>query len=219
MRTRVTHPGQEGSVFVMALFVVLILSLLGVTLALTTEFEAQAGSNERTIDRTFAAAETGMWAGITGLTVSGEWWGKRLAIVTGPEDPADASDDNLYHEPAPPNYMVGYRTGTTNLYMVAYEPAPWTDSLEDRPIQERYFQYFTLLSSRAQRVFWPGTPAAGPVTPFEEDGTDPDDVEVVSDKTLTYGFFISPLKAPPTGDLGAQGGFGDELFYESTRSN
>ncbi|HVR97391.1 MAG TPA: PilX N-terminal domain-containing pilus assembly protein [Thermoanaerobaculia bacterium] len=52
--------GERGSAFVAVLLVLVVLTILGLSLVLFTQTEVQLGSNERTINRTFFAAESGI---------------------------------------------------------------------------------------------------------------------------------------------------------------
>jgi len=51
---------QAGSAYVIALLALVVLSIIGLGLALITQTEMQIGSNERTIQKVFYAAETGV---------------------------------------------------------------------------------------------------------------------------------------------------------------
>lgn len=56
---------EAGSAYVMTLIVLLVLTLLGLALALVTQSEVEVGANERTINRVFYGAEAGISATIT----------------------------------------------------------------------------------------------------------------------------------------------------------
>ncbi|HKI85589.1 MAG TPA: hypothetical protein VKA53_02475, partial [Thermoanaerobaculia bacterium] len=47
---------QEGSAYIVALLALLVLSIVGLALALITQTEQEAGSNERSINRVFYSA-------------------------------------------------------------------------------------------------------------------------------------------------------------------
>ncbi len=51
---------KEGSALILALFIVLILSVLGLSLIFVTEVEMQLGATEQTLTRTFFGAESGV---------------------------------------------------------------------------------------------------------------------------------------------------------------
>jgi len=58
-RTRTLHR-EQGSAYVIALLVLVVLTLLGLSLALVSSTEQQVGFNERMIQRTFYAADSGI---------------------------------------------------------------------------------------------------------------------------------------------------------------
>jgi Tfp pilus assembly protein PilX len=55
---------EAGSAYVLTLIVLLVLTLLGLVLALITQSELEVGANERTINRVFYGAETGITASV-----------------------------------------------------------------------------------------------------------------------------------------------------------
>ncbi len=57
-----TSSREAGSAYVLTLLALLILTLLGLALALITQSEAEVGANERTINRVFYGAEAGITA-------------------------------------------------------------------------------------------------------------------------------------------------------------
>lgn len=52
--------GEEGSAYVLALLVMVILTIVGLSLALVTQTEMQIGANEKSIERAFYAADSGI---------------------------------------------------------------------------------------------------------------------------------------------------------------
>lgn len=55
---------EAGSAYVLTLIVLLVLTLLGLVLALITQSEVEIGASERTINRVFYGAETGITASV-----------------------------------------------------------------------------------------------------------------------------------------------------------
>jgi len=51
---------QQGSAYIIALLALVVLSIIGLGLALITQTEMQIGSNERTTEKVFYAADTGI---------------------------------------------------------------------------------------------------------------------------------------------------------------
>lgn len=59
--------GQAGSAYVIALLVLVVLSIAGLSLVLITGTESTIGTAERSLNRTFYAADSGVAVGLTGL--------------------------------------------------------------------------------------------------------------------------------------------------------
>jgi len=55
-----TRRGERGSAYLVVLLALVVLTIIGLSLVMVTQTEMQLGSNERTINRTFYAAESGM---------------------------------------------------------------------------------------------------------------------------------------------------------------
>ena len=60
MQTKPRFDSQAGSAYIIALLALVVLSILGLGLALITQTEMQIGSNERTMQKVFYAADTGV---------------------------------------------------------------------------------------------------------------------------------------------------------------
>lgn len=52
--------GEAGSAYIIVLLVLVVLAIFGIALSLITQTESQVGANERTLNRTFYAGETGI---------------------------------------------------------------------------------------------------------------------------------------------------------------
>ena len=60
--------GQSGSAYIIVLLVLVVLTILGLSLALVTQTERQIGASEKTVQRVFASAESGVDLAVT------KWW-------------------------------------------------------------------------------------------------------------------------------------------------
>ena len=75
-RTRLSCAGrraERGSAYLITLLVLIILSIIGLSLTLVTQTEIQLGSAERTIERTFYAAESGLQLSIARVLAEGNF--------------------------------------------------------------------------------------------------------------------------------------------------
>jgi Tfp pilus assembly protein PilX len=66
------HPtrGEAGSAYIVVLLVLVILAIFGIALSLITQTESQVGSNERTLNRVFYAADAGIELAIAQAVVT-----------------------------------------------------------------------------------------------------------------------------------------------------
>ncbi|HEX9940463.1 MAG TPA: PilX N-terminal domain-containing pilus assembly protein [Thermoanaerobaculia bacterium] len=72
-RSPAAHPaaqaGEAGSAYIAVLLVLVVLTILGLILALVTQTEMQVGNNERTVNRVFYAADSGIEAAVANILV------------------------------------------------------------------------------------------------------------------------------------------------------
>lgn len=57
---RSRRPSEEGSAYLAALIVLVLLTIIGLSLSLITQTEMQIGANEKSIERAFYAADSGI---------------------------------------------------------------------------------------------------------------------------------------------------------------
>ncbi len=186
------HPvrrDQEGSAFVLALIVIMLLTILGLSVSVITETEMQLGSTEKTIDRQDYAAESGMWAMISGLVVTNRWSRQRLAIVE-----AAGTDYDI------PGRTLGYAVESTSAKLLAQQCPPWTDCGEDLD-DEDFLSFYVVTGATAQRVGFPTSWN----TPFKDAGDDrftyDGAVNVLGQSAVSFGFYLSPARPPGTVDI------------------
>jgi Tfp pilus assembly protein PilX len=67
---RPARKAEAGSAYIAVLVVLVVLTLLALALSLVTQTEVQIGSNERTVNRVFYAADAGTQAGLAQVLVS-----------------------------------------------------------------------------------------------------------------------------------------------------
>lgn len=69
--------GEAGSAYIVVLLVLVVLAIFGIALSLITQTESQVGSNERTLNRVFYAADAGIELAVA------------RAVVTAAHEPQD----------------------------------------------------------------------------------------------------------------------------------
>ncbi|MFL6193428.1 MAG: PilX N-terminal domain-containing pilus assembly protein [Thermoanaerobaculia bacterium] len=73
--------GEAGSAYVAVLLVLVVLTIFGLALSLITQTEMQIGSNERTVNRVFYAADSGIEAATAQVLVTKDFT-KRTYLFT-----------------------------------------------------------------------------------------------------------------------------------------
>ena len=178
---------EEGSALMFALLALVFLTIIGLSLAVVTETEMMIGTNEQIAQETFYAAEAGVAAAISRLMVSNALDRDYFYV---PVKDAEGNDVTLGTK------SLGYLVDFTDIYPVAWEPAPWTKA----NAEENYLSVFFRMDVRARRMAW-DTVDEGPdcqaqidptLTPSSSSGTDPFD-NIQAEKELTVGFFATPL--------------------------
>lgn len=197
---------ERGSAFLLALIIIVLLTILGVSIVLVTETEMALGHTEKTIDRQTYAAETGLWAAITGLVLTNRWNHERVAIPIQPDTGQ-----------AIPGRQLAYAVNTSKSVTLANGCPAWTDCGEDLGDAQQFQSHFGLLASTAQRVAIDSTTVYDPdnpatfETPFEQSASASDHaedirfnyvkgtggvdrVQVLGQATVAIGFMVSPLR-------------------------
>ena len=64
--------GEAGSAYIVVLLVLVVLAIFGIALSMITQTEMQIGSNERTINRVFYAADAGIELAIARAIVTAD---------------------------------------------------------------------------------------------------------------------------------------------------
>ncbi len=194
--TRPSWRDERGSVFIVALMVLVMLTVIGLSLALVTETEMLIGGNEQVINETFFAAETGVAVAVTQLMTANSLDNKCMAqLARNPDDTARKLGVR----------NLGYSVDYTNLYPVAFHVAPYTRANEGR--DEQMFAGFFRGRSRALRGTWVDVEDSDlnpdAVTVPREPGQALGDIDFVvqAEKAVDLAFFSAPLQALEAGTL------------------
>jgi Tfp pilus assembly protein PilX len=68
-----SRPRERGSAYITALFALVVLTILALALLFVTQTEVQMGANERTANRTFYAADSGLGVAAAKALASGKY--------------------------------------------------------------------------------------------------------------------------------------------------
>ncbi len=188
--------GERGSVFIVALMVLVMLTVIGLSLALVTETEMLIGGNEQVINETFFAAETGLAVAVTQLMAANSLDDKCMAQL------ARSADDTARMVGV---RNLGYSVDYTSLYPVAFHLAPYTRANEGR--DEQLFAGFFRGQARAIRGSWLVTEDSdldsAALTVPREPGQELDDIDftVQAEKIVNMAFYSTPLQGLEAGTL------------------
>ncbi len=177
-----TRGREHGSMFILVLMVLLIVTFIGLSLVFVTETEMQLGGVDKVLTTTFYTAESGIHAAVRGVSHQ-NWEGESVAFEEGQMGPD-------------PDIVIGTRFTTTRIHVVGTPQAPPMSIANEN--ENKYGSYSLVLKSTAQRISWPN--ASGNEVPIYDDG-DPaeDDVTIQSSRDVTIRLFISPVSHPTSG--------------------
>ena len=174
------HPrGERGSVFIVALLALVLLTVVGLSLALVTETEMLIGGNEQVITETFYAAETGVNV-VLGQSTVGATDKQCFAVQAKEEGDADRMVGVR---------RLGYSVDTSSLYPVAFDVAPYSKANAGSDVL--YSAYYRC-QVRALRGSWPVT---DPVPRQPEQDLATTDFTLQAEKTIDLSFWVSPIQS------------------------
>ncbi len=82
--------GEQGSAYIVALLLLLLLTVIGLSLSLVTQNELQIGANEKLINRVFYAADSAVMEATARALILGEFQaGSSFTSDLGPPSPAN----------------------------------------------------------------------------------------------------------------------------------
>ncbi len=180
--------GEAGSVFIVALLALVLLTVIGLSLALVTETEMLLGGNERLITETFYAAETGVNV-VFGQSTVGATDRRCIAALAMEENDAPRKVGVR---------QLGYSIDTSAIYPVAFDVAAYSKANEGRG--DTLYSAFFLGEVRALRGSWvpedPSTVSYKPGVPrLAGEDLSTIDFTVQSAKDVDLSFFVSPIQS------------------------
>jgi hypothetical protein len=133
LRTR--RHAEEGSAYTIALLVMVVLTIFGMTLTMMTQTEVQIAANERTTNRTFYAAESGLHASVARVLAENDCAGRAYDF---PDDTATASTE----------VELGARVDVTPAIPIKASPCPLCQINQG----ERYSSSLHFMRATARRM-------------------------------------------------------------------
>lgn len=162
---------ESGSAYIVALLVLVVLTILGLSLALITQTELQIGGNERAATRVFYAADTGIEFSVAKALVTSDHSGVQFAYT---EKGTKLADTGL---------IIGNQVEVTPLYPILDSPCNLCEINNAGTYSERAFLKINHAVTANAQLF--GTVDAGANrTP-------------IAQKALTTMIEIQPWKSAP----------------------
>jgi Tfp pilus assembly protein PilX len=164
---RSTRRGENGSAYIVALLALAVLTILGLALVMITGTEAQVGTNERTVTRTFYSADSGVALAAAKALAAGDYRGSTVIL----------------NQTTIGNTTVADRVRLANLVTTLAVPCDWCPYNDDGVPE--FWKVHHVATAVAERVGWTGG------------GAPPPDAKVLSRKTTSSMFEFQPWPAPP----------------------
>lgn len=176
-----THRSSEaGSAYVITLLALVVLTILALSLALVTQTEVQVGANEKTVNRTFYAADSGLNIWLAGWMQTHDVEAAARTVIL--------NRVSVGAEGNPLTANVADRVAIGKANLINKYPCNWCQADVGINNSGQQFHESYVVSSTAQRIAWNGS------------GDPPADATVLGQKTLTVTFQIDPSVAG-SGDL------------------
>lgn len=168
---------ERGSAFFVALTVLGILTMIGLSLAVVTETEMLLGSNERVIGESFFAAEAGVTTTVAKLLVTNSLEGVDMVV------PSSFGGQT--------NYQIGYGIQSTGLTPVERGELPYSKANAGSAAAFHSFYYYGLI--RAQRTSWRRNQQVPTCDDFDR--------ATLAERLLFTGFYYAPVAGISGQDL------------------
>lgn len=163
--------GERGSAYVIALLALVVLTILGLTLAFVTQTEVQVGAADRTLNRTFYSADSGLGIAAAHALASGRYQSSTLVL----------------NRTTVGNLSVADRIDVSPMAPILTVRCDWCPANDDGV--PKFWKVHHAVTANAERISWSGT------------GAPPADATVVGQKTLSVMFEFQPWPSPPTDSI------------------
>jgi hypothetical protein len=163
--------GEAGSAYVVTLLALVVLTILGLALALVTQTEVQVGINERTVNRTFYSADSGLGVAAANVLVSARY---RPSTV-------------MLNQITVGDSQVADRVEVTPAAPILTVRCDWCPANDDGV--PKFFKVHHAVTATAQRIAWTGT------------GPPPADATLLGQKTVSVMYEFQPWPTPPVDSI------------------
>lgn len=159
--------GEAGSAYILTLMALVVLTVLGLALALITQTEVQVGANEKTIHRTFYAADSGLGIAAAQALASGRYTPTTVVLNRTQVGSANIAD----------------RVRISTLAPILTVRCDWCPANDDGV--PKFWKVHHAATATSERIAWDGN------------GAPPDDATLLGQKTLSVMFEFQPWPTPP----------------------
>jgi Tfp pilus assembly protein PilX len=163
--------GESGSAYIVTLLALVVLTVLALSLALITQTEVQVGANEKKVNRTFYAADSGLAIATAEALVSGRY---------------TATTVILNHTRAG-NANVADRVRISPLAPILTVRCDWCPANDDGVTE--FWKVQHAVNATAERIAWDGN------------GPPPADALSLGQKKLSAMFEFAPWPSPPVDSI------------------
>jgi hypothetical protein len=172
MKTHLSPRAEAGSAYVITLLALVVLTILALSLALVTQTEVQVGSNERTVNRTFYAADSGLGIAAAEALASGRYTNttvilNKISVGAGATLSANVAD----------------RVTISSFVPIQRVRCDWCPANADGV--PKFWKINHAVTATAQRIAWNGS------------GDPPADATLLGQKSLSAMFEFQPWPTPP----------------------
>jgi Tfp pilus assembly protein PilX len=169
--TSAARRGEAGSAYITTLLALVVLTILALALSLITQTEMQIGTNEKTVSRSFYAADSGLGIAASQALASGRYTARTLVLNVA-ESGGVRTADRLRISPMVPLLRVR---------------CDWCPSNDDGV--PKFWSVHHAVTVTAERISWTG--AAAP----------PPEANLLGQKTLSVMYELQPWPDPPVDAL------------------
>ncbi|HEX4960127.1 MAG TPA: hypothetical protein VF173_04765 [Thermoanaerobaculia bacterium] len=162
---------ETGSAYIVTLLALVVLTILALALALVTQTEVQVGANEKTINRTFYAADSGLGVAAAQALTSGRYNG--LTVIL--------------NKTTVGTYNTADRVTISSFVPILTIRCDWCPANEDGV--PKFWKVNHAVTATSQRIAWNGT------------GDPPADATLLGQKTLSAMYEFQPWPTPPVESL------------------
>ncbi len=166
---------EGGSAYLAVLLVLLVLTIMGLSLATITNLEMEIGTAERAVTRTFYASNSGLQIALAQVLARRDYAGQAIRLFSGTQTPYGSSAPTSRGFQIAVSPMVPIGSSVCN-----YCPA---NEGEDGRHGPKYFRVNHAVTSTATELTWAG-----------DEATPADDAQTQAQKTLTVMFEMQPFE-------------------------